>query len=235
MNPIQYSNELHRKYRERTVAAAEAAADLVHGLLPHIRSAVDIGCGHGYWLKAFVERGVSEYLGLDGDYVDRSQLAIPADHFRAVRLDQPFQLEGRYDLAICVEVAEHLPAAAADNLIPVLCGAAPVVLFSAAIPGQPGDHHINARPHKYWRERFARQGYAALDALRPALWHRDDLLLCYRQNLLLYVRESVLEQAEYAGVRRQPRANCLTLIDEDVLAELTSLKSALKRWVGRAG
>lgn len=233
MNPIAYSNELHLKYRERTEAGARAVAELVMGVVPSIRRVVDVGCGLGYWLEAFRKQGATDVSGMDGDYVDRAQLAIPADRFLPTRLDQPFSIAGSYDLAISLEVAEHLPAAAGDRLVPSLCQAAPVVLFSAAVPGQPGDNHINARPHLYWRESFARQGYVAFDFIRPVLWHRDDILLCYRQNVFVYARESVLSAPEYANLVRQPKANCLTLMDEGILAEQLTLRASIKRWCGR--
>lgn len=231
MSEIAYSNELHARYRDRTVNAAEAVVDLLLPQLPPVRSAVDLGCGHGHWLAAFLRRGVTEVLGLDGDYIDRRQLVIPSDRFQSARLDCPVTVPGRFDLAMSLEVAEHIPAAAGDCLVGLLCQAAPVVLFSAAIPGQAGDHHINARPHRYWRDQFAAQGFVALDFVRPAIWHREDILLCYRQNILVFARETILKETAYVRLAAQPRANCLTLVDEDILAEQSTARAAVKRFL----
>jgi SAM-dependent methyltransferase len=233
MSEIAYSNELHAKYRERTVSAAEAVADLLLSVLPPVRSVVDIGCGHGHWLAALLRHGVPQVLGLDGAYIDPAQLVIPREAFRPVQLDGPVEAPGRYDLAMSLEVAEHLPAVAGDRLVQVLCTAAPVVLFSAAIPGQAGDHHINTRTHRYWREQFAAEGFAAFDFIRPALWHREDINLCYRQNILVYAREASLKESSYAKLAAQPRANCLTLIDEDILALQSTARAVVKRILRR--
>lgn len=59
--------------------------------------------------------------------------AIPKGCFRAADLSQPFQLAEFFDLAICLEVAEHLPKQSAPGFIQSLVRLAPVVLFSAAI------------------------------------------------------------------------------------------------------
>jgi hypothetical protein len=67
-----------------------------------------------------------------------------------------------------------------------LCRLADVVLFSAAEPGQGGEHHINERPLQYWRELFQSKGFLVFDPLRPR-FHRDPLVEpWYRYNMLLY-------------------------------------------------
>lgn len=229
MVSFHYTNNIHLSHRQRTMASAAAFAGVVMQHLPFIRSVVDVGCGLGCWLDAFRQCGATTLIGYDGDYIDRSQLAIPADCFRAIPLDWKFDIEGHYDLAISMEVAEHLPPRSSQPLVASLCRAADVVLFSAAIPGQKGEHHINARPHRYWHDCFAAQGYVAYDFIRPLLWHREDLQLCYRQNGFVYVRETVLQQPAYAGLAGQPKANCLTLIEEDILVAESSPRAFLKR------
>jgi hypothetical protein len=90
-----------------------------------------------------MDLGIPLVEGLDGAYVDKDALLIPRDHFFEADLSRPFQTPHCYDLALCLEVAEHLPYGAARSLICGLTSAAPAVLFSAAIPGQPGTRHIN--------------------------------------------------------------------------------------------
>lgn len=106
-------------------------------------SAVDFGCRGGSWLSVFRDLGVETVYGIDGDWVDVSQLRIPVECFHAVALDGPLSLPSRFDLAICLEVAEHLPPERVMSFIGELCAAAPVVLFSAAIPHQGGVNHVN--------------------------------------------------------------------------------------------
>lgn len=156
------------------------------------RSVVDFGCGVGTWLAEFAAAGVRDIQGLDGDYVPRDQLQIPADRFRAVDLKHPPALGRRYDLAMSVEVAEHLPADCAAEFISALTAAAPVVLFSAAIPHQGGIHHVNEQWPEYWRALFRRHGYCAVDAVRPRVWGHRDVAWWYQQNVLLYCHAEVL-------------------------------------------
>jgi 2-polyprenyl-3-methyl-5-hydroxy-6-metoxy-1,4-benzoquinol methylase len=104
--------------------------------LLHPQSVLDLGCGQGAWLRAFEEHGVESIRGFDGDYVDRSALLIAPSAFSTIDLTSPMTIEGHYDLALCLEVGEHIAAKHARRLVQTLTSLAPVVLFSAAIPGQ---------------------------------------------------------------------------------------------------
>ena len=78
--------------------------------LTHPSSVVDVGCGRGNWLSKFIALGTAKIVGLDGDYLKPSKLLFPADCFHPTDLSSEFQIPaGRFDLAICLEVAEHLP------------------------------------------------------------------------------------------------------------------------------
>lgn len=165
--------------------SAQVVVPVVLDLLP-ARSAVDFGCGQGAWLKACLENGIETVLGLDGDYVNRDKLLVDREQFRAVDLSRPVRLDRRFDLALCLEVAEHLPAHSAPVLVESLVAAAPVVLFSAALPGQGGVHHINEQWPAYWKGLFARHGMRKYDVIRPLIWHDRSIDLWYRQNLYLF-------------------------------------------------
>ena len=106
-------------------------------------SVVDVGCGLGEWLATFQEHGVSDILGIDGDYVDRDMLYIPQQDFKTIDLNRPFTLNRTFDLAVCLEVAEHLEAEHANDFVESLTRLAPIILFSAAIPLQSGTNHVN--------------------------------------------------------------------------------------------
>lgn len=166
--------------------SAAVILPVVFGLVD-CASVVDVGCGVGSWLRAAAELGVEDCLGIDGHWVPVDRLAIPADRFRTHDLREPLDLGRSFDLAICVEVAEHLPPAAAATLVTTLTRLAPVVLFSAAVPDQGGDGHINEQWPGYWAELFATRGYAAHDRVRLPVWHDDRADWWYRQNVLLYV------------------------------------------------
>src|SRR5439155_12477145 len=127
-------------------------------------------------------------LGVDGEYVDRDSLVIPSDSFISADLRGGLDLGGTFDLCMSLEVAEHLPAAAASRFVESLTRLSPVVLFSAAVPGQTGVGHINERWPDYWMSLFAGHGYVQLDPFRHQLWHDSRVEWWYRQNLFLYVK-----------------------------------------------
>lgn len=150
-------------------------------------SVVDVGCGTGAWLAVASRLGATEVLGIDATWVPQNALLIPADCFIEHDLDAPVHLGRRFDLAICMEVAEHLEPARSDSLIADLCDLADVVLFSAAIPGQTGLGDRNEQWPLYWLARFLRQRYELVDCLRPRLWSDDRIEWWYVQNSFLYV------------------------------------------------
>jgi SAM-dependent methyltransferase len=151
------------------------------------RSVIDVGCGVGTWLAAFQAAGVEDLHGIDGAYVDRAQLQIPASAFEPADLRQPLTVTRRFDLAVSLEVAEHLPPARGASFVADLATLAPVVLFSAAIPEQTGTDHIGPRWQDEWAALFARHGLRPVDVVRPRVWDDDNVEWWYAQNTLLYV------------------------------------------------
>src|SRR5437879_5333008 len=141
-------------YDEIELGSLQSAAVVVPRLMNLVRpqSVVDVGCGRGAWLTAFQKLGVSKILGIDGPHVDKTRLLIPSECFRSVDLSQPFELPGRHDLVLCLEVAEHLPGSMANSLVKTLTKASSVIVFSAAIPGQGGTGHVNEQWPEYWCE-----------------------------------------------------------------------------------
>ncbi|HVX07924.1 class I SAM-dependent methyltransferase [Humibacter sp.] len=156
-------------------------------------SVVDFGCGLGVWLAEWAAHGCA-IQGIDGDYVDRSALRIPERAFRAADLAQPVELERCYDLVMSLEVAEHLPAECADIFVESLTRHGDAILFSAAIPGQGGEHHVNCRWPSWWAAKFRAHGYDVFDVVRPRIWGNEDIAWWYRQNVLLYARGDAAER-----------------------------------------
>ena len=182
---------------EGIAGTSEASARVVAPMIVELvgpRSVVDIGCGTAGWAGTFAACGVQDVIGVDGDYVDRTQLKIPADRFRAHDLTKPLDLGRTFDLAICLEVAEHLPESVADQFVATLTGLAPAVLFSAGVPGQGGNNHVNEQWQSYWVEKFAARGYGVTDPIRPKIWDNDGVEWWYRQNMLLFVSAGTVEE-----------------------------------------
>lgn len=170
-------------------SARTSARGLINLLHPALKpqSLLDLGCGRGVWLHEWQRAGVGTILGVDGDYVRRDQLEVPQDAFLPADLTQPVPLTRRFDLAQSLEVGEHLPDTAAVTLVDSLTRASDIVLFSAAVKGQGGEHHINEQPLSYWQDLFRARGYTAYDCIRPHLSHDRSIAPWYRYNAVLYV------------------------------------------------
>jgi Methyltransferase domain len=153
-----------------------------------IKSIVDFGCGTGTWLRCAADIGLSDIQGLDGEWVSTGDLCIAPHQFRRTDLTKPVTLDRKYDLAICLEVAEHLPASSASTLVESITQASDLILFSAAIPNQGGTHHINEQWQDYWVALFGQRGFAASDIVRPEIWGRSDVEWWYQQNTLLFAK-----------------------------------------------
>jgi SAM-dependent methyltransferase len=112
---------------------------------------IDVGCGPGIYVQALRE------VGFQADGVDPDPLS-PFDHMSVFDDAFPAKYRG-YDLCLCLEVGEHLPADRADLFVTRLIGTAPAIIFSAALPGQGGHGHINCQPKEYWEHKFAAHNY----------------------------------------------------------------------------
>ena len=183
----EYGADFYRYLASFVVRSAQGVVPRLAAVLP-IRSVVDFGCGQGAWLSVWQSVGVS-IAGVDGSYVDRRHLLIDPTYFHAGDLAEPIDLGRRFDLVQSVEVAEHLPASRAPQFVDTLTAHGSCVLFSAAVPGQGGEHHVNEQPLGYWRDIFRRKGFVAIDYLRPLIFEDAEIEPWYRYNTLLYVAE----------------------------------------------
>ena len=113
-----YSQEFYANRYANTVHSAQTILGILLDRIPPVHSAVDIGCGVGAWLSVLRDQGVEVVQGVDGPWVDQNLLAIPRDCFKQLDLSSAaVELPRRYDLAISLEVAEHLPAARAGEFV----------------------------------------------------------------------------------------------------------------------
>jgi SAM-dependent methyltransferase len=190
-----YTKDFYEEMRAGSTRSAEAILPLVLEVLP-VRSVVDVGCGDANWLAVFRKLGVETILGVDGDYVRPDLLQIPQNCFQPADLTKPLNLDRTFDLAVSVEVAEHLEAEYAPGFIKTLTQLAPAVLFSAAIPFQGGNHHVNEQWPDKWAELFRSNGYLPLDFIRKRVWQNNSVDWWYAQNTILFVKAEVLERNE---------------------------------------
>lgn len=194
-----YTGEYYDALREGARRSAQVVVPLLLEFL-RPRSVIDVGCGLGTWLAVFREHGVEDVWGVDGEYVDRSRLEIPPERFLPHDLRQPLRLDQRFDLVVSLEVAEHLPAECAADFIRSLAWLGPAVLFSAAVPFQGGERHVNEQWPDYWARLFKEQDYVPVDCLRRRVWDNAEVEWWYAQNSLLYVaRDYLVAQSRLRG------------------------------------
>jgi SAM-dependent methyltransferase len=155
------------------------------------KSLLDVGCGTGTWLKAALEIGVSDIFGVDGINVSDGELLFPRTFFRQQDLTATWNLKRRFDVELCLEVAEHLDGAFAGELIKCITDHSDLVYFSAAPPGQPGQHHVNCQWPDYWQSLFNSFGYVCSDEVRWKIWDDARVEPWYRQNLFTARRDPV--------------------------------------------
>lgn len=154
-------------------------------------SVIDFGCAIGQHLAYFHEQGIP-IAGVDKHPAAFEHAVVPPSALTKHDLRTPYRATRRYDLAICIEVAEHLPARFADVLVETLTCSADTIVFTAAPPGQGGEHHVNEQPQTYWTDRF-RDEHFVFDAdstrrvkqqldLERAVWVEKNILVFQRQS-----------------------------------------------------
>ncbi len=222
-------------------SARASAKPLIALLFPKLRpaSVIDLGSGRGVWLDEWQRAGASDVLAVDGDYVNREQLAVAPEDFLAADLTKPVKTGRRFDLAQSLEVGEHLPTEASETLVDSLTAASDRVLFSAAVTGQGGEFHVNEQPLSFWQDLFAARGYVAFDCVRPHLKDNTDIAPWYRYNAVLYVNaagraglpDDILKTEVAAG---QPVRNAGNLVWRIRLAVVNTLPRGLVTSIAQA-
>lgn len=238
-----YTQQFFADRHQRTIHSANAILSVALETLPKVQSAVDVGCGVGTWLSVLRARGVADVQGIDGEWVDTNLLVIPPESFLKADLTKPLEVQRRFDLAISLEVAEHLPPECAEDFVATLVRLSDCVLFSAAIPHQGGRNHLNEQWQEFWAERFARHGYQAIDVIRSRVWDDPGIDTWYKQNTLLYVKRERRSDLRNVGDVASPM-RMLSVVHPDLyLAKLRRMNTvsgslplfprAIKNWVKR--
>lgn len=205
-------------------AAEEILPFIIEQFNPN--SMIDVGCGIGTWLKVAKDLGVKEILGVDGSYVDLKLLKIQSEEFLAKDLRNPFDLNKKFDIGLCLEVAEHLPASSAEIFISTLCKHTDIVVFSAAIPSQGGQNHINEQWPNYWANLFLLNGFRFFDILRPVFWNNKNVEFWYKQNMFVFTnRDIIIDNKENKNLLLN---QVHPLLFESKVAEINSLNREIE-------
>ena len=198
---------------ELTRYAARKILNQILDISP-ISSVVDVGGGIGVWLDECKKQMGSDFsygFVLDGNYIDDKEKLVNKDQFIVYDLENKLNLDDKFDLVICLEVAEHLSKERAEGFVEDLTKLGDFVLFSAAIPYQGGNGHINEQPVSYWIELFAKRGYEAYDIIRPNIYMDQNIPFWYRNNIMVYCNKNSTLCEKLQNLSMPPMYDIVTL------------------------
>lgn len=204
-----------RSVDERRASARVVLAEVLR--LTGARSLVDVGCGLGIWLETAKSLDIADVLGVDGPWLERLPLYVGKEEIVLHDLRAPLDLGRRFDVCLCLEVAQQIEGGSVEPLLDTLAAASDVVVFSAAIPFQGGHRQPNEQWPSFWAERFAERGYRAIDALRPVLWSNKGVQWWTRQNTLVFARPGAAERSP--GLAAAASAGPLDIVHPDFFVE----------------
>lgn len=225
-----YNEDFYKDRHTKTLGSARKILGIVQEMIPEIHSAVDVGCGVGTWLSVLKENGATHIQGIDVGWVAREYLEIPVECFIEHDLTRKIPLEKNFDLAISLEVAEHLPSSSAQDFVASLTQFSDFVLFSAATPFQIGVGHVNEQWPNYWISLFEERGFFAVDVIRKKIWNDESIPCWYRQNILLFVKNERSADIRYIPHLSDTVPPELYLLTYRTLIE-PSVKEARRAWI----
>ena len=194
-NDNTYDNKFYETLNKSSEISAEIYIEYLYKYLKP-NSVADVGCGHAAWLKASKKYGSTKHTGIDGVWNDGKLIQELGFDFLCKDLDNIDDFIEPHDLAISLEVAEHLKPENSENFIAYLTKISDVVLFSAAFVNQGGTNHINERNPSFWGNIFSKKGYVAFDLFREKFWGDDRVGFWYRQNCFLYCKKGSMQYDE---------------------------------------
>jgi Tfp pilus assembly protein PilF/SAM-dependent methyltransferase len=210
-------NRIHdQTYGARLTSAREVLTSLFDLLRPG--SVLDVGCGLGAWLEVAKGRGVGDVLGVDGPWIEQQRVRLASNEFQHHDLERPLDLGRRFELVISLEVAEHLHPECAESFVDSLVRHGDAVLFSAAVPGQGGNGHLNEQLQHYWAGLFAKHDYLPVDVVRPRVWLNANVFWWLQQNTVLYVRGQSLARWPALRPLVVERPEALSIIHPELYA-----------------
>lgn len=240
-----YNDSFYADQMDRSYKSAKKYVEFLSTIYKP-NSVVDVGCGRGAWLKAFKENGAEKIVGFDGDWNHQNKMIDQSIKFYNIDLNKPLVHKEKYELAISLEVAEHLDSSSAQNFIELMTHLSEVVIFSAAYTKQGGINHINEQPNTYWANLFKSYNYFPYDLFRPIFWGNNDIAFWYQQNTFLYIKQDsaimrLITNAGYCQIENISFMDCIhpylyncKLSQIDYLEHLSVIKFIAKKIIPKS-
>lgn len=204
---MRYSQTEHEIYSDDSYRSAKKIlAYLLDLFKPN--SYLELGAGFCHWSRVAMDYGIDDVLAVDGPWTNLSAIHIDRSKFFVQDMEQEFDLGRRFDMALTLEVGEHISESSADIFVRTLTRHSDLIVFGAAIPLQGGFRHINEQWQSYWLSRFRSHGFRAYDIIRPRFWDDREIPYYYRQNPFLFIKSgrrelTTIADEEMAKVQEQ--------------------------------
>ncbi|MDX2116485.1 MAG: class I SAM-dependent methyltransferase [Planctomycetota bacterium] len=157
---LTYNWGVTRSFHQGALENAPRVVQAITETFPAVRSVADVGCGTGVYTRRFIDKGLA---AVACEYSPRGrrkaqQQGVTCHPFDVSKDDSG--MPGKpYDLAMSLEVAEHVPEFLADAFVAYMCNTSDLIVFTAAYPGQGGIGHINEQPRSYWIAKYNARGF----------------------------------------------------------------------------
>ena len=159
-----------------------------------INSIIDFGAGTGAWLHAAKSLGIDKLFGIEKHY------QIDIKGAKILKQNVFDKVDFRADIAVSVEVGEHILPEKSSTFIDVITSSSDIVIFGAANTHQSGDAHINCREVGFWKNLFKNRGFKLVDLFRQQFWNCRKINKAYVQNIFLYVKRESKYSSAFSSI-----------------------------------
>lgn len=181
------------------------------------QKSLDLGCGLGYFVNYLRQQKIDAW-GVEPE--DLGDSFKSPGHQIKQSLSEPFNLNEKYDLVICLEVVEHIPRDFEDIVFDnIVRHVSKYLLFSGATVGQQGTGHINERPEQHWFSHLVRRGLV--------LRHQESLAIRSSCTLPWYANNACIW--ELAHPISTDQADLIADRDSRIMTHETDLQSQLQQ------
>jgi len=132
---------------------------LIHHFKP--KSICDVGCGEGHLMEHFYDWYVKVY-GIDGLQANKDNGVEEIKEF--IRINDYTKHIGpvfNVDMVLSCEFVEHVEERFIKNYL-FQFRYCKTLVFTHALPGQAGHHHVNCQDDKYWIDLMTRYNFKYL-------------------------------------------------------------------------